>query len=109
MSNSKRQLPGLIMLLSMLWCVLLTITVWVYLVTSGTAPAPSPPPSVAAALASSGASTGSASGVVLVWDSNSVSKLLEGVQWWAIGLGLLLALALGIAAAVQEKMRAAGE
>ena len=102
MTNSKKQLPGLIMLLSMLWCILLTITVWVYMVTQGSVPAPSP----GGTLERGGEA---ASQVALVWDSNSMSKLIEGVQWWGIGLAVVLAIALGVAAAVQEKMRSSNE
>lgn len=93
----KRNAPlsGVIVILSLLWCVLLGLTVWVWSVVSrGGAP-----PAAGAAPGAGGAP------VALVWSPDSVSRFLERLEWAGLALIGVLVAAVVVGVAVQEKTR----
>lgn len=93
--KSRAPLAGVIVILSTLWCVLFSITLWIWLTLShgGSAPPASGVPGQAAPR------------VAMVWTPASVSRFVERLEWAGLALVGILVAAVVIGAAVQEKAR----
>lgn len=102
--KSRMPLPGVIVVLSLLWLVLLGVTIWAFMAANGKveAPAPSLPTSVQAT--GTPAADGS-SALTLVWNPISFNHFLVKIQWAGLALAGVIVLAVVIGAAVQEKAK----
>ncbi len=88
----RMPIPGIIVILSVLWLVLLGVTLWAAVIV-WSAPLPG------------SSDSGAAAAVTMTWNSDAFKRFLEKVQWAGLGLAGLMVVAVVIGAAVQEKSR----
>jgi hypothetical protein len=106
--SAKSTLSGLIVLLSLLWCLLLAATTWVYMVLSGRAPAPQVSGAAGEGIAVA-ASAAERLAIEVPLNATSFFKIVASLQWWAVGVGVTMALGFGLASLVHDKVQEADD